>query len=477
MSAIRLSKATKVDLNKDFVLMVKNMSALSHGKFSKHESAHLKAQLKEKNPLAIAERNGQLMIVVVLKDTDHSKRWEKARIAGSSCADRLNALKRKDIQVISIDDAPATLALVEGMVLGSYSFSEYKTKNRKNPSLLKVSVKQQDLLTNDLKELGAICRSVNWARDLVNRPLSHLTATQLSDALKEMGKDAGFNVEILRKAKIESLKMGGLLAVNIGSPDPPTFSILEWKPKNAKNKKPVLLVGKGVVYDTGGLSLKPTPNSMDMMKCDMAGAACMAGVMHAISCQALPIHVVALIPATDNRPGGNAYAPGDVITMHDGQTVEVLNTDAEGRLIMADALSYGKRYNPELVIDAATLTGAAARAIGEQGVVAMGTAAEKTLELLSIAGNDVYERIALMPFWDEYDKDLDSDIADMKNLGGAAAGHITAGKFLARFVEAPFIHLDIAGTAYISAKSAYRPKGGTGVGVRLLYNFLKKYSR
>lgn len=309
----------------------------------------------------------------------------------------------------------------------------------------------------------------------MNEPLSFLTATQLSKEIKSLGKSYGFKVEVLTKAKIEALKMGGLLAVNKGSIDPPTFSILEWKPVKAKNKKPIVLVGKGVVYDTGGLSLKPTPNSMDMMKCDMGGAAAVIGAMVAIAKNKLPYHVIVLVPATDNRPGGNAYVPGDVIRMYNGKTVEVLNTDAEGRMILADALSYADKYQPELVIDVATLTGAAANAIGHYGVVAMGNTPEKTMNKLKESGNNTFERIVEFPFWDEYNEQLKSSIADLTNLGNGAGGAITAGKFLENFTNAPYIHLDIAGPAFIKKQINYLSQGGTGVGVRLLYDFVKNY--
>ena len=247
---------------------------------------------------------------------------------------------------------------------------------------------------------------------------------------------------------------------------------MEWKPKGATNNKPIVLVGKGIVYDTGGLSLKPTPNSMDIMKCDMGGSAAVVGTMYAIAKAKLNLHVVGLVPATDNRPSGNAYAPGDVITMHDGSTVEVLNTDAEGRLILADALSYAKKYKPKIVIDLATLTGAAARAIGKQGIVAMGNDQE-TLSDLKESGYRVHERLAEFPFWEEYKEDLKSTIADLKNLGGAEAGAITAGKFLEHFTDYPYTHLDIAGPAFTQSPFNYRGQGGTGVGVRLLFDFLK----
>jgi leucyl aminopeptidase len=288
-----------------------------------------------------------------------------------------------------------------------------------------------------------------------------------------MGKDAGFEVEVLNKAKITALKMGGLLAVNLGSIDPPTFTIMEYKPAGAKNKKPVVLIGKGVVYDTGGLSLKPTPNSMDMMKCDMAGAAAVAGAMYAVAKAKLPVHVIALVPATDNRPGENAYVPGDVITMYNGLTVEMLNADAEGRMILADALAYAQKYKPELVLDFATLTGAAIAAIGMSGLVVMGNADEKTKDQLKQSGFNTFERLAEMPFWDDYDDLIKSDIADMKNIGGPYAGSITAGKFLARYIDYPWMHFDIAGPAFLTAKDSYRPKGGTGVGVRLLFDYFK----
>jgi leucyl aminopeptidase len=269
--------------------------------------------------------------------------------------------------------------------------------------------------------------------------------------------------------------MGGLLAVNRGSQRPPTFNILEYKPANALNKQPIVLVGKAVVYDTGGLSLKPTPGSMDSMKCDMAGGAAMGATMYAIAKNKLPIHVVALVPATDNRPGEDAYVPGDVITMYNGMTVEVLNTDAEGRLILADALHYAKKYKPELVIDMATLTGSAVLAIGSVGSVIMGTAADETFKALQNSGEATYERLVHFPFWEEYGDMIKSHIADLKNIGGREAGSITAGKFLEHFVDYPWIHVDIAGPAFLDAESSYRSKHGTGVGVRLLYNFFKNY--
>jgi leucyl aminopeptidase len=270
--------------------------------------------------------------------------------------------------------------------------------------------------------------------------------------------------------------MGGLLGVNKGSVDPPVFIVLEYRGEGAKADQPIALVGKGVVYDTGGISLKPS-NFMEDMKCDMSGAAAVLGTFCAVAAAKLPVNVVGLIPATDNRLNGNALVPGDVITISNGVTVEVLNTDAEGRLILADALHYAKKYQPKLVIDLATLTGAASRAIGPYATVAMGTADRATWDALQASAGMTHERLVEFPFWDDYKELIKSDIADIKNIGGAEAGMITAGKFLEYFIDYPYVHLDIAGPAFLDRAITYYGKGGTGVGVRLLTHFLTAQSR
>lgn len=399
---------------------------------------------------------------------------EKARKCGAKVTAVINGDKADEVSLEG--ESLFSIAFVEGMALTNYQFLKYfsDADKRKN-SLKKIHLDAKYVSEEQLNEINAVIEATCWARDMVNEPVSFLNAPELGNQIKKIGKKAGFKVEVLDHLKIQTLKMGGLLAVNQGSVDGATFSILEWKPKNAKNKKPIVLVGKGVVYDTGGLSLKPTPNSMDIMKCDMGGAAAVAGAVYAAAKADLPVHVVALVPATDNRPGGNAYAPGDVITMFDGTKVEVLNTDAEGRMILADALSYAKKYKPELVMDAATLTGSAMRAIGTYGTVVMGTAKDSVFNKLEKSGNETYERTVRFPFWEEYADELKSEIADLTNLGGANAGAITAGKFLEHFTDYPWIHLDIAAPAWQNAESGYLKKGGTGVGVRLFFNFLKNY--
>jgi len=421
------------------------------------------------------ELNKLVFVQLVDEKKEKHDTLEAFRKAGSKIISEINENKISEITIINAEGkGRKTLAFAEGMALANYQFLKYKQDLKKEAHSLKtISIESKKVSENDINDLQISIDATCIARDLVNEPVIYLTATQLANEIQKLGKDAGFHVEVLNKSKIASLKMGGLLAVNAGSPEPPTFTIMEWKPKNAKNKKPYVLVGKGVVFDTGGLSLKPTPNSMDMMKCDMAGGAAAACTIYAIAKAKLPIHVVGLVPATDNRPGGNAYTPGDVITMMSGLTVEVLNTDAEGRMILADALHYAKKYNPELVIDLATLTGAAAAAIGKYGIVSMGTAGEKQTNRLKESGNNVYERLAEMPFWEEYDDLIKSSVAEIKNIGGPHGGAITAGKFLARFTDYPWIHLDIAGPAFLTASENYKPYGGTGVGVRLLFDFFK----
>lgn len=387
------------------------------------------------------------------------------------------ACRNKWEEMVLVDHAgqPAwTEALAEGIALSGYKFLKYYSKpDEKKQSFQRLGIFRGD--PDMIRRLNISVHAVTITRDLVNEPVSYLNAPQLGEDIAEMCHQTGLSVEILDKTQIESLRMGGLLAVNRGSLDPPRFIILSWEPENPVNEKPLVLVGKGVTFDTGGLSIKPTPGSMDEMKCDMAGAAAVAGTMFALAGMNLPVRTIGLIPATDNRPDGNAYAPGDVIRMHDNTTVEVLNCDAEGRLILADALSYARKYQPDLVIDLATLTGSAQVALGSHASVVMGTAPDATFDQIIRAGYSVHERLVRFPLWEDYSKLLESEIADVKNIGGRNAGAITAGKFLERFTGYPWIHIDIAGTAFLTSRESYRGIGGTGTGVRLLLEFISKY--
>jgi len=420
----------------------------------------------DKEELQFVKTPKHNMYVVKTKDGDLEKIRKNAHKVHSQ-------LKDKEEEIVVYGNLDEELmAFIEGIYLSDYQFLKYFSDKDKKKNKLR-SVKVVGLSQKKIDELKNVIEANLWARTLVNEPVSYLDAVRLAMEIQKKKVVDGLKIKVLHKQEIEDLRMGGLLAVNRGSVIPPTFTIMEWKPKNAKNKKPIVLVGKGVVYDTGGLSLKPTPHSMDLMKSDMAGAAMMAATMVAVALNKLPVHVVALIPATDNRPGKNAYAPGDVVEMYDGTTVEVLNTDAEGRMILADAIAYADKYKPEVIIDAATLTGAAVRAIGTKAAIFMGNAPRKYFKQLEKSGNKVHERLVEFPFWDEWKEEMKSDIADLKNIGSAYAGMITAGKFLEHFAKQPYIHIDIAGPAFLENPEDYKGKGGTGFGVRLMYDFFK----
>ncbi|HKJ77874.1 MAG TPA: leucyl aminopeptidase family protein [Prolixibacteraceae bacterium] len=441
---------------------------------NKEEKKFVENKLKKEDVCTIHKYPTLYFFGLVKKEKPVSFQKEQARKAGSKLFEVLKSAHLKSVQVINPGNPELLEPFAEGVLLAGYHFSKYK-KEKEDFRLNELFIFDENFNPKKVDEIQNVVRAVFHARDLVNEPLSFLTATQFSTEIEKMGNEAGFSVEVFNKKKIEALKMGGLLAVNKGSIDPPTFNVLEWKPKNAKNKQPVVLVGKGVVYDTGGLSLKPTSKSMDYMKSDMAGAAVVVATLFAVAKNKLPAHVIGLIPATDNRPDGNAFVPGDVITMFDGTTVEIKNTDAEGRLILADALSYAKKYNPALVIDLATLTGSAEIIAGAHAIVGMSNTSEKLMELKNL-GDTIYERIIEVPLWDEYAEPLKSPIADLNNLGTREGQTSIAGKFLEHFTDYPWIHLDIAGVSFYHKKNSYLQEGGTGFGTRLLFNFLKKFN-
>jgi len=363
-------------------------------------------------------------------------------------------------------------AFTEGLILSFYKFDKYRKQKPGEKKLPELIIVNADIQEDDFLWLKNTCEAVYATRDLINEPPRKMTAHAFAEAMKHLGTEGGFSVEILDKNRIAALKMGGLLGVNSGSAEPPQFCIMEYKPLNAVNSNPLVLVGKGIVLDTGGLNIK-TGNYMDMMKTDMAGGAAVAGALCVIARSGIPLHVVSLVPVTDNRPGPEAIAPGDILTMHNGTTVEVLNTDAEGRLILADAVSYASKYDPMLIITIATLTGSAAMAFGNAASAMMGTAPDELMNSLIKAGEEVFERVAPMPFWDEYSESLKSDVADIQNIGEREGGAIIAGRFISSFTSYPFIHIDIAGTGMLKKDDQYRTKEGPGTGVRLLSAFAR----
>lgn len=470
----KVSKITELKENSSTAVLIDNIEQFATDSLSENEINYLKGKLGKDNDCAIFKYPKLFHFSKIKEEKENYLRIENARKAGAKLFEVLKAEKIESIHLNNLAQPGLILAFLEGLLLSSYSFDKYK-KEKEEFQIKEVFIFDDNCTVSEIEEIVQLSQAVFYARDLVNEPLSFLTAPQFSKEIEKLSKESGFVIEVFNKQKIEALKMGGLLAVNKGSIDPPTFNVLEWKPENAKNDKPLVLVGKGIVYDTGGLSLKPTPKSMDYMKSDMAGAAVVAATVYAAAKNKLPVHVIGLIPATDNRPDGNAYAPGDVITMFDGTTVEIKNTDAEGRLILADALSYAKKYSPELVIDIATLTGAAEIIAGNHAIIGMGNS-KKHLKNVIDVGKDTFERIIEVPLWEEYAKPLKSSIADLNNLGGREGQTTVAGKFLEHFTDYNWIHLDSAAVSFLFEKDSYRPVGGTGYGTRLLYNFLKKFN-
>lgn len=478
--SISIKKATSYSRNDHVVFLTSDVKKLPSAHFGKKEIVYIKEGFKDKIRAVFINQYHRIACVVNIPNKKEPHDTSEAyRKSGSDVLGRYNKEGAKQVVVVSLLGKPElSLAFAEGMALGNYQFLKYRKDTSKEKNTVRsISIVDETITRRDVELLQITTNAVYNARNLVNEPQSFLTAEVLAGEFTRLGKEAGFSVTVFNKKKITELQMGGLLAVNKGSIQPPTFTIMEWKPANAQNTKPVVLVGKGVVYDTGGLSLKPTLNSMDYMKADMAGSAAVGCAMYAVAKARLPLHVIALVPSTDNRPDGDAYAPGDVITMYDKTTVEVLNTDAEGRMILADALAWAKQYKPQLVMDFATLTGAASVAVGPYGMVCMGTADKAVVESMKESGNNVYERLAEFPFWDEYGDLIKSDIADLKNVGGPSAGAITAGKFLQHFTNYPWYHFDIAGVGFLHKPDSYRGKNASGYGVRFIFDYLKKLSQ
>jgi leucyl aminopeptidase len=362
----------------------------------------------------------------------------------------------------------ATLVALETL----YRFDQLKSKKddvRRPLRKLTFCVERRNELVNAeaaLNQGQAIAAGVTLMKDLANLPGNLCTPTHLAEQGLALAKEHGLGVEVLERADMEKLGMMSLLSVAKGSHQPPKFIVLKHAGGKA-DEKPIVLVGKGITFDTGGISLKPAPE-MDEMKFDMSGAASVLGTMKAVAEMKLPLNVIAAIPTTENMPGGGASKPGDVVTSMSGQTIEILNTDAEGRLILCDALTYVERFDPACVIDVATLTGACVIALGHVATGLLANSDNLARELLD-AGQEAYDRAWQLPLWEDYQELLQSNFADMANIGGRAGGTITAASFLAKFTKKyDWAHLDIAGTAYRSGKE----KGSTGRPVPLLTHFL-----
>jgi len=409
----------------------------------------------------------------------------RLRQAAGKAASLLRTAGATDIAV-SVDGIDQDLedigqAIAEGCILGLYRFLKYKTIDENDRSR---DIQTTTLLVDRGSSIGAlqegvaagmvIADSTVFVRDMVNSPPGDMTPTIIAAKAREVARQFGLKLQVLERNHMDKLGMGALLGVASGSAQPPKFIIIEYR---RGGKKPfIALVGKTITFDSGGISIKPAEN-MEKMKDDMSGGAAVLGAVRTAAALNLPLNIVGLLPATENMPGGNAYKPGDVLRTFSGKTIEIVNTDAEGRLILSDALAYACRYEPRVIVDIATLTGACRVALGQEASGMLGNN-EELKQKIRDAGEKTGERVWELPLWEGYYDSIKSDIADMKNAGGRDGGAITAAALLSKFVQKyPWVHLDIAATAWTDKDRPYTPKGATGMGMRLLTQFLRDYDK
>jgi leucyl aminopeptidase len=399
------------------------------------------------------------------------------RVVGTACT----ALSNKQVAAAALalphleGQAAEALAqaITEAAILSQYRYTRFRAEAK--PSALKqltlaVTQAQRAKAEQGVQQGSIIAAGVCLTRDLINGPSNLVTPTYLAGQARQLAKQLRLKCLVLSFEQLKRQGFGGIVAVSQGSDHPAQFIVLEYRPARAKHT--IALVGKGVTFDTGGISLKPSAK-MELMKYDMSGAAAVLGALHNAARLKLPVRVVGIVAATENMPSGKAQKPGDIYTSLSGKTVEVLNTDAEGRLILADCLHYAKRYKPDVVVDLATLTGACVVALGTQAIGLMSNH-DKAVERIQAAAERTHERVWRLPLWAEYADQLKSDVADIQNISKSGeAGTIMGGKFLEFFVgDMPWVHLDIASTAWTDSAKPYVPKGAVGIGVRLLTDLL-----
>ncbi len=410
---------------------------------------------------------------------------EAARQAAGTAAGKLQSLGVEKAATIlhgageaGLDVEVAAQAVAEASILACYRFDGYRSAKRKASRLRSLAIVEFDRSRLAAARRGtragrAIAAAASLARDLANHPGNTATPTYLASAARRIARSRSLRCQVIDETGMRRLGMGALLGVTRGSSEAARFIVLEHNA--SRGGKPLVFVGKGVTFDSGGISLKPGDRMADM-KFDMSGAAAVIGAMQAVSDLDLPHRIVGLVPATENLPGGRAVKPGDVLKTITGKTIEIDNTDAEGRLILADALGYARRLKPAAIVDLATLTGACVVALGSHAAGMLGNDEELKAKVLK-AGDETGERVWPLPLWPEYRDQIKSAVADMKNTGGRAGGAITAASLLEEFVDSPWVHLDIAGTAWSTRAKPYIPKGGVGFGVRLLTRLARDWKR
>ena len=425
----------------------------------------------------------RLLLVGVGEAADY-KEAHVSQMAGTA----VRSLRSKNVKSIGLlargsgDARKAATNAVEGAYISLFDPDKYRTveKEQKTIDRLVVVVEGADekALQEGVQAGKIVGESVNFTRDLANEPGAYMTPTDMAERAREIAGEFGLSVDILDEARMEQEGMGSLLSVTRGSEQPAKLIILRYTPTNppANSNELLAFVGKGVTFDSGGISLKPGEN-MELMKYDMTGGATVLGAMRAIAQLKPPIPILGVAPCTENLPSGKATKPGDVVKAMTGKTIEIINTDAEGRLILADAIAYAKKLGATKVIDMATLTGAVSIALGDVNTAVLGTDQALIDEIIA-AGREVGEKFWQLPLDKEYSKQIKSDIADIKNVGGRKAGTITAAAFLKEFAEGlSWAHLDIAGTAWGDDAKPYRSKGPTGIGVRTLLRIVERASQ
>lgn len=414
------------------------------------------------------------LLLVGLGKKEHFDLERLRRVSGTA-ARRARTLKLREaafslpvLQGVQVREAAKAAA--EGARLGLYRFDRHKSGAEHHELETFRLVSDEDLgqITEGVEIGQKAAQGAALARDLANEPSNVATPAYLAQKAREIAERHGMEMTVLDRAGIEEEGLMGLATVGRSAANEPRFIVLEHR--RGGDAAPIVLVGKAVTFDSGGISIKPS-SGMENMKFDMSGGAAVLGTMEAVGALGLALNVVALVPATENLPGGDAFKPGDVLTMHSGKTVEIVTTDAEGRLILADALSYARRYEPSAVVDCATLTGACYVALGDHASGLMGNDEDLIAEIQT-AGETSGERAWPLPLFDEYTEQIRGDVADIKNSGGRYGGALTAGAFLKEFAGYPWAHLDVAGTAYGKKGNAYTPKGATGTPARLLVEFL-----
>ncbi|MFO8102264.1 MAG: leucyl aminopeptidase [Dehalococcoidia bacterium] len=440
----------------------------------------LKGRLNETTIIHTLGKIAPAMVLVVGLGKKRDFNEERVRQASAAACKSLRGAGARDIATIlhgtgagGIDPQASARAIAEGSLLGLYTFKEHKSRKANHKEIKELSIVEMGKkgiarLKAAVREGTIMAQASILARDMVNQPSNFMTPNDMAVKALEVAQKRGMEIEVLEKEQMGELGMGGLLGVAQGSQQPPKFIILKYKGDPASDKA-MGLVGKGITFDSGGISIKPSAK-MDEMKGDMGGGAAVIAAMSAIGQLGPKINVTGLVPATENLPSGTAYKPGDIIKAMNGKTIEVLNTDAEGRLILADALSYASKLKLSPIIDIATLTGACQVALGDICSGAFGNN-QQLIDKVLRAGEEAGERIWQMPMYDDYSELIKSDLADIKNTGGKGGGAITAAKFLAEFVgRTPWVHLDIAGTFLLDKDRGYWPKGATGIPVRTLIN-------